>query len=129
MVYRHLRQMDEEGLVISSWDNEGDGPAKRIYSITPEGMEMLEMWIHHNGTAAGQAGRFYCALPEAVAVVFPGCFFCPLCFPFLAWAGVQTPCSTFFTCNTGLPSQREGRIQAASMTVSPGRGTRGVAVH
>ena len=47
MVYRHLRQMDEEGLVTSSWDNEGDGPAKRIYSITPAGTEVLEMWVHH----------------------------------------------------------------------------------
>jgi len=47
MVYRHLRQMDEEGLVTSSWDNEGDGPAKRVYSITPEGEEVLDMWIQH----------------------------------------------------------------------------------
>jgi poly-beta-hydroxybutyrate-responsive repressor len=47
MVYRHLRQMDEEGLVESSWDSSGDGPAKRVYSITPEGAEVLEAWIIH----------------------------------------------------------------------------------
>ncbi len=47
MIYRHLRQMDEEGLVQSSWDAEGDGPAKRVYSITPEGMEVLEAWVLH----------------------------------------------------------------------------------
>lgn len=47
MVYRHLRQMDEEGLVTSSWDAEGDGPAKRVYSITPEGNEVLGAWIIH----------------------------------------------------------------------------------
>ena len=47
MVYRHLRQMDEEGLVESSWDASGDGPAKRVYSITPEGSEILEAWIIH----------------------------------------------------------------------------------
>ncbi len=47
MVYRHLRQMDEEGLVESSWDAEGDGPAKRVYSITQEGLEILEAWILH----------------------------------------------------------------------------------
>lgn len=47
MIYRHLRQMDEEGLVTSTWDAEGDGPAKRVYSITPEGGEVLEAWIHH----------------------------------------------------------------------------------
>ncbi len=47
MIYRHLRQMDEEGLVESQWDAEGDGPAKRVYSITPEGHEILEAWIMH----------------------------------------------------------------------------------
>ncbi len=47
MIYRHLRQMDEEGLVQSEWDSEGDGPAKRVYSITAEGLEILEAWIIH----------------------------------------------------------------------------------
>ncbi|WP_027721699.1 helix-turn-helix transcriptional regulator [Maridesulfovibrio zosterae] len=47
MIYRHLRQMDEEGLVDSKWDAQGDGPAKRVYSITPEGREILEAWIIH----------------------------------------------------------------------------------
>lgn len=47
MVYRHLRQMDDEGLVESAWDAEGDGPAKRVYSITAEGMEVLDAWIDH----------------------------------------------------------------------------------
>ena len=47
MIYRHLRQMDEDGLVTSSWDSEGDGPAKRVYAITPEGLEELEAWILH----------------------------------------------------------------------------------
>jgi len=47
MVYRHLRQMDEDGLVESRWDAEGDGPAKRVYSITPEGLEILDAWVLH----------------------------------------------------------------------------------
>lgn len=47
MVYRHLRQMDEEGMVESKWDAEGDGPAKRVYSITPEGSEILDAWVMH----------------------------------------------------------------------------------
>ncbi|WP_243543915.1 helix-turn-helix transcriptional regulator [Pseudodesulfovibrio tunisiensis] len=47
MVYRHLRQMDEDGLVRSEWDAEGDGPAKRVYSVTAEGLEVLDAWIHH----------------------------------------------------------------------------------
>jgi len=47
MIYRHLRQMDEEELVRSKWDSEGDGPAKRVYSITSEGLEVLDAWIPH----------------------------------------------------------------------------------
>ena len=47
MIYRHLRQMDEEELVKSQWDSEGDGPAKRVYAITPEGLEVLDAWIPH----------------------------------------------------------------------------------
>ncbi|MDD3312885.1 PadR family transcriptional regulator [Pseudodesulfovibrio sp.] len=47
MIYRHLRQMDEDGLVTSGWEAEGDGPAKRVYAITPEGREVLEAWILH----------------------------------------------------------------------------------
>ena len=58
MIYRHLRQMDEEGLVSSSWDSEGDGPAKRVYSITPEGSEILEAWIIHMGRQQDMLGAF-----------------------------------------------------------------------
>ncbi|BCS88212.1 PadR family transcriptional regulator [Pseudodesulfovibrio sediminis] len=47
MIYRHLRQMDDEGLVESRWDAEGDGPAKRVYSITQEGLEILDAWVLH----------------------------------------------------------------------------------
>jgi len=44
LLYRTLRQMEEEGLVHSSWDTEGRGPARRLYEVTPEGMEYLRAW-------------------------------------------------------------------------------------
>ena len=47
MIYRHLRQMEEERLVESRWEAEGSGPAKRVYELTPEGGEVLEAWIAH----------------------------------------------------------------------------------
>ncbi|NLW82224.1 MAG: PadR family transcriptional regulator [Desulfovibrionales bacterium] len=47
MIYRHLRQMEEEELVISRWEAEGSGPAKRVYEVTPAGREVLEAWIGH----------------------------------------------------------------------------------
>jgi poly-beta-hydroxybutyrate-responsive repressor len=45
MIYRHLRQLEEDGLVSSEWITEGVGPAKRIYQLTDEGKEMLAIWI------------------------------------------------------------------------------------
>ncbi|MBC7263367.1 MAG: helix-turn-helix transcriptional regulator [Chloroflexi bacterium] len=41
LLYRTLRQLEEEGLVQSSWDTEGSGPARRLYKVTPEGVEYL----------------------------------------------------------------------------------------
>ena len=45
MIYRHLRQLEEDGLVFSNWETEGVGPAKRIYQLTDEGKQMLAIWI------------------------------------------------------------------------------------
>ena len=45
MIYRHLRALEENGLVSSEWQTEGAGPAKRVYHLTPEGKEVLEFWI------------------------------------------------------------------------------------
>lgn len=47
MIYRHLRQMEEEKLVVSQWEAEGSGPAKRVYVLTAEGAEVLEAWVAH----------------------------------------------------------------------------------
>jgi PadR family transcriptional regulator PadR len=45
MIYRHLRDLEENGLVSSEWQTEGAGPAKRVYQLTPEGSEVLDIWI------------------------------------------------------------------------------------
>lgn len=43
-VYRNLRKLEEDGLVDSSWETEGPGPAKRQYRITEAGIEGLHGW-------------------------------------------------------------------------------------
>ena len=46
-VYRVLRQMENEGLCSSVWDvrdEEGGGPARRMYAITDDGEAYLEAW-------------------------------------------------------------------------------------
>lgn len=54
MIYRHLRELEENGLVSSEWQTEDTGPAKRIYQLTAEGSKILDFWI---GYMKGQAGR------------------------------------------------------------------------
>ncbi len=44
LLYRTLRQMERHDLVRSTWDTEGQGPARRRYEVTPEGVEMLHAW-------------------------------------------------------------------------------------
>ena len=43
-VYRVLRRLESDGAVKSEWDTSGPGPARRVYSITPEGVEFLRAW-------------------------------------------------------------------------------------
>jgi poly-beta-hydroxybutyrate-responsive repressor len=44
LLYRTLRQLEEDGLVRSTWDTEGKGPARRLYEVTPEGVDYLHAW-------------------------------------------------------------------------------------
>lgn len=44
MVYRILRMLERAGMATSSLDDSGAGPARKVYSLTPDGMEMLDLW-------------------------------------------------------------------------------------
>jgi PadR family transcriptional regulator len=43
-VYKSLRQMEQEGLVTSEWELSSRGPARRVYSLTGDGRDLLEAW-------------------------------------------------------------------------------------
>lgn len=43
-IYRILRRLESQGLVASSWDTSGSGPARRLYGITDDGREFLLDW-------------------------------------------------------------------------------------
>ena len=43
-LYRALRRMEHEGLCKSEWDTSGDGPARRMYSVTEAGEACLAAW-------------------------------------------------------------------------------------
>jgi poly-beta-hydroxybutyrate-responsive repressor len=43
-VYRTLRQMERDGLVISRWDPSTHGPPRRTYELSSEGEDLLHTW-------------------------------------------------------------------------------------
>ena len=43
-LYRLLRQLELEGIVRSCWDTAGNGPARRMYSLTTAGRRLLDQW-------------------------------------------------------------------------------------
>jgi PadR family transcriptional regulator PadR len=43
-LYRTLRQLEKNGNVVSHWDTEKGGPARRIYRLTARGERHLEEW-------------------------------------------------------------------------------------
>ena len=43
-LYRALRAMEQEGLVVSQWEPSELGPSRRTYRTTDEGREWLHAW-------------------------------------------------------------------------------------
>jgi PadR family transcriptional regulator, regulatory protein PadR len=58
LLYRTLRQFQADGLVSSAWDTEGHGPARRVYEITPEGLDYLHAWAVEIRRTRQQLDRF-----------------------------------------------------------------------
>jgi DNA-binding PadR family transcriptional regulator len=65
MIYRHLRDLEAAGLVVSTWQTAGPGPAKRVYGLTPEGEEALAMWAGYMEGQALRLMRFVKAFKKA----------------------------------------------------------------
>ncbi len=58
MIYRHLRQMEEDNLVQSQWETKEAGAPKRIYTITEEGKEVLDFWVKFMAKKAKKLNDF-----------------------------------------------------------------------
>ncbi len=43
-LYRTLRRMEEDELVVSTWTEGEHGPQRRTYQLTPDGREALGLW-------------------------------------------------------------------------------------
>jgi len=46
MIYALLRRLETDSLVVSDWDIQETGPARRIYHLTDDGLEYLKgFWV------------------------------------------------------------------------------------
>lgn len=43
-VYRILRALEAEGCVASHWESPSSGPGRRVYAVTPAGLDLLRTW-------------------------------------------------------------------------------------
>lgn len=44
-LYRHLRKLETDGLIVSVWEgSQVRGPARRVYELTPDGRRALDRW-------------------------------------------------------------------------------------
>jgi DNA-binding PadR family transcriptional regulator len=44
-LYKTLRQLEQNNCVVSKWDVKGNGPARRLYALTPRGRQHLDEWV------------------------------------------------------------------------------------
>ena len=58
MLYRMLRQLEAEGMVRSSWETLGGGPARRHYEVTDAGVELLHAWAAQVRATRHRLDRF-----------------------------------------------------------------------
>jgi PadR family transcriptional regulator len=45
-LYRTLRQLEKDGLLMSDWEPGPTGPARRVYTLTDVGRTWLDQWAH-----------------------------------------------------------------------------------
>lgn len=43
-LYRTLRQLEDDGMVLSEWEEGSQGPKKRVYRLTKDGLILLDNW-------------------------------------------------------------------------------------
>nr|WP_320012276.1 helix-turn-helix transcriptional regulator [uncultured Desulfobulbus sp.] len=51
-LYRHLKALEQRGVLKSQWDTDGNGPARRTYTLTSDGAACLRNWMETLTTQA-----------------------------------------------------------------------------
>jgi len=58
-LYRTLRQLEKDGLLLSTWEPGPTGPARRVYSITDAGRAWLDTWGSMLDAYRGMIDNFF----------------------------------------------------------------------
>lgn len=45
LIYRALRDLEDSGFATSRWDDDSQGPRRRVYQITADGLDYLRVWV------------------------------------------------------------------------------------
>ncbi|MEM1569269.1 MAG: PadR family transcriptional regulator [Candidatus Bathyarchaeia archaeon] len=64
LVYGLLRIMEHQGLLASTWEIKESGPAKRVYTITEEGLDYLTMVLDKLKKAKEIIERIVSEIPQ-----------------------------------------------------------------
>ena len=67
-IYKTLRGMEQDGIVTSQWELSSRGPARRVYSLTSDGRDLLESWaltLEQQRTILGRYLERFSALQTA----------------------------------------------------------------
>jgi PadR family transcriptional regulator PadR len=59
VVYRYMREMEEEGLLTSEWDTTGSGVPRRVYRLTPAGVEFVRGCVVNLRRTRRRLGRIF----------------------------------------------------------------------
>jgi poly-beta-hydroxybutyrate-responsive repressor len=57
-LYRTLKILEANGFVVSKWDVEGSGPARKLYSLTREGERHLRQWAQVLNKVSNSMSQF-----------------------------------------------------------------------
>lgn len=58
-LYRTLRQLEKDGLLMSTWEPGATGPSRRVYSLTEAGQAWLDSWSSTLEMYRGMIDQFF----------------------------------------------------------------------
>ncbi|WP_066638445.1 PadR family transcriptional regulator [Desulfolucanica intricata] len=72
-VYRILRRMEKDGIIVSKWEHGEFGPARRKYKITRQGLHLMDEWALGLRLRSRQIELFLNSYNEFIKVKKPDC--------------------------------------------------------